>query len=113
MEAMDVDSARQAYLPAALDEPPGLEPFHLNGTQDMITLFDLHPLYDCAVRPYLKVEASEGDKAPAKRQGMSKSFAHYVEDLPGMYRRAYLTQVKYGRLSAPLRGSSVNLSPFL
>lgn len=84
--------ASAAYVPAPIREPDGLAPFHLNGTQDMLTLFGLMPLYDSAVRPYLRPElgpdATEADKAAAqaKRTPMPKSFMHYVEGLPGKVR---------------------------
>ena len=39
----------RAYYAAQLQEPEGLEPFHLNGTQDMLETFDLMPLYDLSL----------------------------------------------------------------
>lgn len=84
--------ANPAYVPAPIREPEGLVPFHLNGTQDVLTLFGLMPLYDSAVRPYLRPElgpdATEADKAAAqtKRATMPRTFMHYVEGLPGKVR---------------------------
>lgn len=81
-----------AYVPAPIREPEGLPSFHLNGTQDMLTLFGLRPLYEAAVRPYLKPDlgpdATEADKAAAqaKRATLPKTFLHYVEGLPGKVR---------------------------
>ena len=79
----------RAYYAAQLQEPEGLEPFHLNGTQDMLETFDLMPLYDRAVRPYLKPETAGGSSAgePPKRAVLPKTYEHYVEDLPGASRR--------------------------
>ncbi|WFD04616.1 hypothetical protein MOBT1_003330 [Malassezia obtusa] len=45
-----------AFVPAPERAPPDLKPYRLNGTQDMLELFDLMPLYDRAVRPYLRPE---------------------------------------------------------
>ncbi|KAL4402843.1 RNA polymerase II transcription regulator [Malassezia pachydermatis] len=92
--------AGDAYIPCTLREPPDLSPYHLNGTQDMLALFDLMPLYDCAVRPYLRPtlppDATDADKAAAqaKRVVMPKTYAHYVEDLPGKVRPARKSQSK-------------------
>lgn len=88
-------------LPAPNRAPPDLRPYRLNGTQDMLELFDLMPLYDRAVRPYLRPDpsapptttpGSEPGSAPArtdadmKRTTLPKTFVHYVEDLPGKVR---------------------------
>ncbi|WFD07268.1 hypothetical protein MVES1_002628 [Malassezia vespertilionis] len=88
-----------AFFPAPLQEPKGLKPFRLNGTQDMLELFGLMPLYDRAVRPYQRPEpsnpptmpGSEPDSVPKKdgeqkRLTLPKTFVHYVEDLPGKVR---------------------------
>ena len=82
----------ETYIPAPIRAPRDLEPFHLNGTQDMLTLFELMPLYDRAVRPYLRPvlgpHASEAEKtaANAKRNVMPKTFMHYVPDVQGRVR---------------------------
>lgn len=41
-----------AYLPSSTSKPKGLPRAYLNGTQDMLSLFGLMPIYDRAVRPY-------------------------------------------------------------
>ncbi|WFD00799.1 hypothetical protein MYAM1_003551 [Malassezia yamatoensis] len=82
--------------------PDGLKPYCLNGTQDMLELFDLMPLYDQAVRPYLRPDTvsntsgtspgtptentSGRSSSDTKRVAMPKSFVHYVGDLPGKVR---------------------------
>lgn len=95
---MDEDEPAPDFYPAPLREPEGLKPYRLNGTQDMLALFGLLPLYDRAVRPYLRPEPaapppSPAGKAPAKntdaepkRNVLPKTFVHYVEDLPGKVR---------------------------
>ena len=90
-----------AFVPAPERAPPDLKPYRLNGTQDMLELFDLMPLYDRAVRPYLRPEpgtaanatpnsdpgsASGRPDAEGKRAALPKTFVHYVEDLPGKVR---------------------------
>lgn len=40
------------YLPSATSKPVELPRAYLNGTQDMLSLFGLMPIYDRAVRPY-------------------------------------------------------------
>ncbi len=40
------------YLPATTSKPAELPRAYLNGTQDMLSLFGLMPIYDRAVRPY-------------------------------------------------------------
>ncbi|GAC96820.1 hypothetical protein PHSY_004404 [Pseudozyma hubeiensis SY62] len=49
-----------AYLPSTTSKPDELPRAYLNGTQDMLSLFGLMPIYDRAVRPYnpdtIKVE---------------------------------------------------------
>ncbi|KAJ9477333.1 hypothetical protein PHBOTO_000873 [Pseudozyma hubeiensis] len=49
-----------AYLPSTTSKPADLPRAYLNGTQDMLSLFGLMPIYDRAVRPYnpdtIKVE---------------------------------------------------------
>lgn len=82
----------EAYIPALMHAPDGLPPFHLNGTQDVLSLFELMPLYDRAVRPYLRPDvgpyATEAEKAAAntKRATIPKTYWHYVKDLPGKTR---------------------------
>lgn len=41
-----------AYLPSTTSKPAELPRAYLNGTQDMLSLFGLMPIYDRAVRPY-------------------------------------------------------------
>ena len=41
-----------AYLPSRTSKPADLPRAYLNGTQDMLQLFGLMPIYDRAVRPY-------------------------------------------------------------
>jgi hypothetical protein len=41
-----------AYLPSTTSKPADLPRAYLNGTQDMLSLFGLMPIYDRAVRPY-------------------------------------------------------------
>lgn len=41
-----------SYFPCSTSKPSNLPTAHLNGTQDMLSLFGLMPLYDRAVRPY-------------------------------------------------------------
>lgn len=79
-----------AYYPAPLRVPADAQPFHMNGTEDMIDLFGLGGLYDRAVRPYLRPEADESTstsprEAP-KRAPMPKTYMHYVADMPGKVR---------------------------
>lgn len=58
----------------------------------MLTLFELMPLYDRSVRPYLRPDvgpdASEADKAAAnaKRATIPKTYWHHVSDIPGKTR---------------------------
>ncbi|SPO21456.1 uncharacterized protein UTRI_00938_B [Ustilago trichophora] len=40
------------YLPSTTSKPAELPRAYLNGTQDMLSLFGLMPIYDRAVRPY-------------------------------------------------------------
>ena len=47
-----------SHFPAPIHAPSDLAPFHLNGTQDMLTLFELMPLYDRSVRPYLRPDVA-------------------------------------------------------
>lgn len=89
-----------AFVPAPDKAPPDLKPYRLNGTQDMLELFELMPLYDRAVRPYLRPDpaapgatpSSDPGSVPArpetesKRATLPKTFVHYVEDLPGKVR---------------------------
>lgn len=109
-----------AYVPADVRAPPDLVPFHLNGTQNMLRLFDLMPLYDRAVRPYLRpslpAEASEAERAAAlaKRTALPKTFAHYVEDLPGKVRpakRAGAAKHQPGELSMLLAKPEYTYTP--
>lgn len=81
-----------SHFPAPIHAPSDLAPFHLNGTQDMLTLFELMPLYDRSVRPYLRPDvapdASEADKAAAhaRRATIPKTYWHHVSDIPGKTR---------------------------
>lgn len=104
ISTMATDGASEdlpAFLPAPLQEPNDMKPWRLNGTQDMMELFGLVPLYDRAVRPYLRPDpaaapgttpSSDPGSAPAKTEGeqkravLPKTFVHYVEDLPGKVR---------------------------
>ena len=76
-----------SHFPAPIHAPSDLAPFHLNGTQDMLTLFELMPLYDRSVRPYLRPDvapdASEADKAAAhaRRATIPKTYWHHVSDI--------------------------------
>ncbi|WFD32089.1 hypothetical protein MSPP1_003131 [Malassezia sp. CBS 17886] len=84
------------YLPARLQEPRDLAQYHLNGTQDMLSLFGLLPLYDRAVRPYLRPGAGDARTtspraeqrggAEDRKAALPKTYVHYVEDLPGKVR---------------------------
>ncbi|KAJ1591225.1 hypothetical protein NDA11_007316 [Ustilago hordei] len=50
------------YLPSTTNKPAQLPRAYLNGTQDMLSLFGLMPIYDRAVRPY-NPDTVKGDKA--------------------------------------------------
>ncbi|WFD36467.1 hypothetical protein MCUN1_003346 [Malassezia cuniculi] len=76
------------FYPAPLRVPPELPPYHMNGTEDMFDLFGLMPLYDRAVRPYLRPEVDDATSprdAP-KRVPLPKTYMHYVADMPGKVR---------------------------
>ncbi|EPQ28192.1 uncharacterized protein PFL1_04020 [Pseudozyma flocculosa PF-1] len=46
-------------IPATTQRPPHLPRHHLNGTQDVFRLFDLVPIYDRAVRPFLQQQQQQ------------------------------------------------------
>ncbi|KAJ1033131.1 hypothetical protein NDA13_001129 [Ustilago tritici] len=50
------------YLPSTTNKPAQLPRAYLNGTQDMLSLFGLMPIYDRAVRPY-NPDTVKGEKA--------------------------------------------------
>lgn len=60
-----------AYLPSSTSKPADLPRAYLNGTQDMLSLFGLMPIYDRAVRPYnpdtIKAENEALSSAAAAR----------------------------------------------
>lgn len=57
------------YLPSTTSKPPDLPRAYLNGTQDMLSLFGLMPIYDRAVRPY------NPDTAPAEASASTSAAA--------------------------------------
>lgn len=70
--SLDAPRRMPAYLPSTTDKPASLPRAYLNGTQDMLQLFGLMPIYDRAVRPYnpdtIKAEAAAAaaTEAPAE-----------------------------------------------
>lgn len=82
------DDRGVAFHEAPLRVPPDLPPYHMNGTEDMFDLFGLMPLYDRAVRPYLRPEAddSASPRDAPKRPALPKTYLHYVADMPGKVR---------------------------
>ncbi|EST06018.1 hypothetical protein PSEUBRA_003871 [Kalmanozyma brasiliensis GHG001] len=57
------------YLPATTSKPADLPRAYLNGTQDMLSLFGLMPIYDRAVRPY------NPETIKAENEASTSSFA--------------------------------------
>ncbi|PWZ03426.1 hypothetical protein BCV70DRAFT_140124, partial [Testicularia cyperi] len=55
------------YFPSSISRPASMPKAYLNGTQDMMALFGLMPIYDRAVRPYnpetLKAQADASTSA--------------------------------------------------
>lgn len=50
-------------------------PSPLSGSQDLLSLFHLTPLYDTYVRPYLPTQAGEGAESPrVEGKGKEKAF---------------------------------------
>ncbi|TKY89378.1 hypothetical protein EX895_001909 [Sporisorium graminicola] len=69
-----------AYLPPTTSKPADLPRAYLNGTQDMLSLFGLMPIYDRSVRPYnpdsVKAEnAGSGSSNTAARGAAAGSAA--------------------------------------